>query len=617
MDDFTPEKFYHPEDEYESLETEQEQFEAERAEALKETEPEKPAMDTVPPADEPVSAEEQPSDSAEKPKPEPAEEPKAESVEETAAPRQPENKKQQTPPSKDAQQAAYPFTVPPYAYYPYQQMTGYPQPMQQPVQYYYPNMGYQQTPPGYPQNLPRPEQSVQTVQPYAPMPSRTPENAYTQPSQPAQKPPKQPTPLGTKVFIIILCALLLAMVLGFVAYIATSQREKGGPEKQPGYSFSFGDDDDSGSGNNGDGNSDGGDENGLNPFSFNNNSGSYSDVEDTITLIADNGETVKRDNDNPDSVGDPDPDAKNIALENPPKDQDSAKHNTQSAYAAVSDSVVTVVCYEDTITDDTNDIISQGSGVIFSTDGYLITNAHVIGNSRAYAVNIVLNSGEKYQAKIIGFDTWTDLAVLKIDAKDLKAVTFGDSEKINIGDDVIAVGSPGGEQFQNSLTKGVISALDRELSVNKNVKYIQSDAAISPGSSGGPLCNLYGQVIGITTAKAVAENFESMSFSIPSATVERIVGDLLHYGFVQGRTRIGFSGKELSASDASYYNVSGVVVGTIDDDGSLADSDIKEGDIITELDGQTITSFQDIYDVLDDHKPGDEITIKAKRPSSN
>ncbi len=501
------------------------------------------------------------------------------------------------------QPAAYPNTAP-YGYYPY-----YPQPMQQPVQqpvqqpmqYYYPNTGYQQAT-VYPQTPSQPEKSVQELQPYAPMPSQAPNTAQSA----NQKPPKQPTPTGTKVFIIILCALLAAMVVGFGFYIAGTQRGKGDPVRNPENPFSFGE--------NGE---DGGDDSeyGVNPFSFNQNSDSFTDVEDTITLIADNGETQKRDDDNPDSVGKPDEDAKDIQLEDLPKDKDDAKYTTQSAYAAVSDSVVTVICYQDKITDSTEDALSQGSGVIISSDGYLITNAHVIGNSRAYAVSIVMSNGDKYQAKIVGFDTWTDLAVLKIDAKDLKAVTFGDSEKIAIGDDVIAVGSPGGEKFQNTLTKGVVSAVDRELSVNKNVRYIQCDAAISPGSSGGPLCNLYGQVIGITTAKVVAENFESMTFSIPSATVERIAGDLMHYGYVKGRTRIGFSGKELASGDYSGAPA-GVLVSKIDSEGSLAGTDIKEGDIITELDGKTITSFQDIYDVLDDHKPDDKVTVKAKRPSA-
>ena len=590
MDDLTPKKAYHPEEEYESLEIEQKHFAADNAATDSEAVSQSAAADT------PLTAE----------KP-PVEDKIPEPVQETAVPPQAQAQQQSPPaqPAQSAQQpAAYPNTAPPYGCYPF-----YPQPMQQPVQqpmqqpmqYYYPNTGYQQQP-VYPQTAPQPEPPIREVQPYAPMPSQAPTAA-----QPVnQKPQKQPTSTGTKVFIIILCALLAAMVVGFGFYVASTQRDKGDPVQTPDNPFSFGDDGGSGNGDS---------EYGVNPFSFNRN-GSYTDVEDTITLIADNGETQKRDNDNPDSVGEPDEDAKNIKLEDLPKDKDDDKYTTQSAYNTVSDSVVTVVCFKDKISDNTNDAVAQGSGVIISSDGYLITNAHVIGNSRAYAVNIVMNNGDKHQAKIVGFDTWTDLAVLKIDAKDLKAVTFGDSEKIKIGDDVIAVGSPGGEKFQNTLTRGVISAVDRELSVNKNVRYIQSDAAISPGSSGGPLCNLYGQVIGITTAKAVAENFESMSFSIPSATVERIVGDLIHYGYVKGRTRIGFSGQELASGDYSGAPA-GVLVGKIDSEGSLAGSDIKEGDIITELDGQTITSFQDIYDVLDDHKPDDKVTIKAKRPSTS
>ena len=596
MEDFTPKKFYHPEEEYESLENEQEKFEAARAKTDNNAASDIPDAEVIPTvaATKPTEGvtPEAPEVSATSP--------------EAGQPITP------TPPTQPAQQpAAYPNAAPPYGYYPY-----YPQPVQQPMPYYYPNTGYQQAPPTYPQTAPQSEQSVRNVQPYAPMPNQAPDNPQTLPTNP--KPPKQSTPTGTKVFIIILCALLAAMVVGFGWYVAGTQRGKSESESEPRYPFSFGDD--GGSDNGSDGNKEGsGDsEYGLNPFSFNQNGDNYTDVEDTITLIADNGETQKRDDDNADSVGKPDEDAKNIKLEDLPKDKSDDKYTTQSAYAAVSDSVVTVVCFKDKITDEETDVIAQGSGVIISSDGYLITNAHVIGNSRAYAVNIVMNNGDKYQAKIVGFDTWTDLAVLKIDAKDLKAVTFGDSEKIAIGDDVIAVGSPGGQKFQNTLTKGVISAVDRELSVNKNVRYIQSDAAISPGSSGGPLCNIYGQVIGITTAKAVAENFESMSFSIPSATVERIVGDLIHYGYVKGRTRIGFSGKEISADDMSAYNApSGVLVSKIDSEGSLAGTDIKEGDIITELDGQKVTSFQDIYDVLDDHKPDDKITIKAKRPSTS
>ena len=396
------------------------------------------------------------------------------------------------------------------------------------------------------------------------------------------------------------------MVIGFIVYVAgTARKDQPEQEKNPGYSNDSGDEED----DNG---------YGFSPFGNNDSIGSvsYTEVEDEITLKADNGDTQKRDDDNKDSVGTPDENAKDIVLEPLPSDKDDEKYTTQSAYELVSDSVVTVVCYEDKISDDDSDAVSSGSGTIISADGYLITNAHVIGNSRAYAVNIILNSGDEYQAKIVGYDTWTDLAVLKIDAKDLKAVTFGDSKLINVGDDVIAIGSPGGEKFQNSLTKGIVSAVDRELSVNKYVRYIQSDAAISPGSSGGPLCNIYGQVVGITTAKTVATYYENMSFSIPSVTVEEIVGDLMRFGYVKGRTRIGITGNEVSAEEYYYYNTpQGVVITQIDESGSVAGSKIKEGDIITEIDGKEITSFQDIYDVLAKHKEGDKVSIKVQRPA--
>lgn len=605
MEDFTPNQQYHPEQEYQSLTDEQKRIEEENTASVE-------AVEST------HITEEQPTEVTVQ---EPAEQP--------AMPQPPTQA-----PVQPAQPTAYPNGTVPYGYPPYYQQGAYRQPvqqqpiqqpvqqqpiqrpvqpMQQPVQrpvqqpvqqqapYYYPNTGYQQTPQNTPQAPPYPQQPMQSVQPYAPMPKQAPSYAQAQPT--SMNPPKPPTSTGTKVFIIILCALLAAMIVGFGVYIATTQDKKSSSQNSP-YSFSI-----PGNGDNG------GSEYGFDPYSFNQNGGSFTDVEDSITLIADNGETQKRDDDNPDSVGKPDENAKNITLEELPKDKDDAKYTTQTAYDAVIDSVVTVVCYKDKITDNSADIVAQGSGAIISSDGYLITNAHVIGNSRVYAVNIVLNNGDKHQAKIVGYDSWTDLAVLKIDAKDLKPVTFGDSETIKIGDDVIAVGSPGGEKFQNTLTKGVISAVDRELAVNKNVRYIQSDAAISPGSSGGPLCNIYGQVIGVTTAKAVAENFESMSFSIPSATVEQIVGDLMRYGYVKGRTRIGFSGKEIGEGEIAGAPA-GVLVSSIDENGSLAGTKLKEGDIITELDGKTITSFQDIYDVLDDHKPDDKITVKAKRASN-
>lgn len=512
-----------------------------------------------------------------------------------------------------------PYMPPQQTYYPaYPQQPvqpAGPQPYQQPPVQQPQYMPPQNTP-VYPQTYPQPQQPA-AQQPYQPQTNpyhapAQPQNPYAQgysqqprPQVPVQQKPATPT--GTKVFIIILCALLAMMVIGFIVYVASNSGSNKNNGQNPSGGFSIIDGDD-------------GDGEEINPFGgfINGSSAGYSEVEDEITLKEDNGETHQRDDDNKASVGEPDENAKNITLNPLPKDKDDEKYSTQSAYTAVSDSVVTVICYEDEITDDESDIVAQGTGTVISSDGYIVTNAHVIGNSRVYLINIVFNSGDKYQAKVVGYDTWTDLAVLKIDAKDLKAVTFGDSDLIEIGDDVIAVGSPGGEKFKNSLTKGIVSAVDRELTINKYVRYIQSDAAISPGNSGGPLCNIYGQVIGITTAKTIATNFENMSFSIPSTTVEEIIGDLMHYGYVKGRCRVGISGTEIGAEEVSYYGIpAGVEIAVIDENGPLAGTKIEVGDIITELDGQEITSFQDIYDVLADHKEGDKVTIKVQRPTDN
>ena len=596
MDEFSPLQGYNPEDEYAPLDAEPN---AQSAPEIPEAPQPQPTAPEQPIPEPPVY------DGAQESIPQyrPYQQPYPGYPAQQSYPQPPYPQQPVTPPVQPPYQPPYRPQQPPQGYgMPYRQ-----QPMQQPMP--------TQRPYPAPARPMQPTQQVQNVQlvqpPYPQAQIPQPDKAYAQnpySTAPYQQPmpiqQKPVTPTGTKVFIIILCALLLAMVGGFIAYVAITagnNNNNNNTNNNSGFSF-YGDDLDDDNGQ------------GFNPFGGNSIT-SYTDVEDEITLKEDNGDTQKRDDDNEASVGEPDEDAAGITLQALPKDKDDEKYTTQSAYDSVCDSVVTVMCYEDEISDDEKDIQSQGTGTIISADGYLITNAHVIGNSRYYAVSVVLNNGDKYQAKIVGYDTWTDLAVLKIDAKDLKPVTFGDSALINIGDEVIAVGSPGGVKFQNSLTKGIVSAVDRELSINRYVRYIQSDAAISPGSSGGPLCNIYGQVIGITTAKTIATYYENMSFSIPSETVEEIVSDLIHYGYVKGRTRLGLTGTAVSEEEVYYYGVpAGIEINSIDENGPLGGSDLQPGDIITELDGQEIASFQDIYDVLADHEPGDKITITASRP---
>lgn len=311
-----------------------------------------------------------------------------------------------------------------------------------------------------------------------------------------------------------------------------------------------------------------------------------------------------------------------MKLESNPKDaKTNNSYTAAKASEKVSDSVVGILCYSDDVPDqaDTTTASSQGSGIIFSQDGYVITNAHVIGNSKTvYAIRVVTSDGKVYKAGVVGYDSRTDIAVLKMDdAKGLTPATFGDSSQLEVGQDIIVVGNPGGLDYQNTTTKGVISALDRKLSTSSLTKYIQTDAAINPGNSGGPLVNYYGQVVGITTSKIVSETYEGMGFAIPSQTVKSIVDTLVKNGYVEGRVKIGISGIAVTSDQASNYNIpQGIYVQSIVSGGPCDGTSLKEGDIITEVDGETITSFADVYAILETHKPGDKIKVKYYSSSS-
>lgn len=311
-----------------------------------------------------------------------------------------------------------------------------------------------------------------------------------------------------------------------------------------------------------------------------------------------------------------------MKLESNPKDaKTNNSYTAAKASEKVSDSVVGILCYSDDAPDkaDTTTASSQGSGIIFSQDGYVITNAHVIGNSKtAYAIRVVTSDGKVYKAGVVGYDSRTDIAVLKMDdAKGLTPATFGDSSQLEVGQDIIVVGNPGGLDYQNTTTKGVISALDRKLSTSSLTKYIQTDAAINPGNSGGPLVNYYGQVVGITTSKIVSETYEGMGFAIPSQTVKSIVDTLVKNGYVEGRVKIGISGIAVTSDQASNYNIpQGIYVQSIVSGGPCDGTSLEEGDIITEVDDETITSFADVYAILETHKPGDKIKVKYYNSSS-
>ena len=296
----------------------------------------------------------------------------------------------------------------------------------------------------------------------------------------------------------------------------------------------------------------------------------------------------------------------------PSDKNDTSKYTTQYAYNIISDSTVGVVCY---VKGNNTAVKSQGTGIIISEDGYIVTNSHVIGDSKTlYDVRITTVDGTSYEAIVVGYDSRTDLAVLKVNGKNMKAAAFADSDEAYIGQDVIAVGNPGGMDFQNSLTKGILSAKDRKLNLSTQVSFLQTDAAINPGNSGGALCNLHGQVIGVTSAKISSDAYEGMGFAIPSRTVKEVVDDLVAQGFVEGRVRIGITGQAVTSAMMQYYDIpSGILVSSIDENGPCADTELEKDDIITMFDGKEIKSFSDMYNYLAEHKAGDKVTLTVYR----
>lgn len=282
-------------------------------------------------------------------------------------------------------------------------------------------------------------------------------------------------------------------------------------------------------------------------------------------------------------------------------------------YEKVSPSVVAIVVDEIQAGSE-----SSGSGVIMSEDGYIITNNHVVTGGDIFTV--ILNDATTYQATLVGTDEQTDLAVLKIDAADLTAAEFGDSDNVRVGDRAFAIGSPGGIEYQNSFTGGFISAINRDVTINDRVmSLIQTDTAINPGNSGGALINSAGQVIGITSSKLSASSMDSasiegMGFAIPMSTAKEIVDELIANGHVTGRPAIGISGYDLDESRASYFNLpQGVYVSSVDTASDAYKKGIQAGDIITGVNGEEITGMSDINDVKSDLSAGDTITLTIYR----
>ena len=310
-----------------------------------------------------------------------------------------------------------------------------------------------------------------------------------------------------------------------------------------------------------------------------------------------------------------DPNGPKITL----KDNDTANGSTEKAYETLSESVVSVSVYDEKDDVDKAYPESEGSGIIISSNGYIVTNAHVINNATSgYKIKITKTDSTTYMAVVVGCDTRTDIAVLRCEeASNWKAAAFADSDDLKIGQNVVVIGNPGGSSYSDSLTSGIISALNRSLS-GFACTYIQTDAAINPGNSGGPLANLNGQVVGITTVKVAATDYEGMGFAIPSKKVKEIANSIIKNGYVEGRVKLGIVCTELSSTLAKEYDIKGgIVVSSVADDSPLKNSKIKKDDIITAIDGKSITSYAELYALLDTYKPGDTVELTVTRPDNS
>jgi Trypsin-like serine proteases, typically periplasmic, contain C-terminal PDZ domain len=284
----------------------------------------------------------------------------------------------------------------------------------------------------------------------------------------------------------------------------------------------------------------------------------------------------------------------------------------------------------------------SGSGVIIRPDGYIVTNNHVVGN--ATKIEVTLNDNKKYEAKLIGADPATDIALIKIDAEGLPTIPFGDSDQLRLGEWVLAVGSPLGYQLRSTVTAGIVSAKGRSMHFgqqenpysNRNSQspqlqiesFIQTDAAVNPGNSGGALVNKTGELVGINTAIVSQDNsYSGYSFAVPVNIVKKIVGDLIDFGSVK-RAVLGISMLDLNegaAASLKYDSVDdmmkklklssldGVYIGEVAKGGSASKAGVKEGDVLISVDGTKVSNGAAVQEKVNGYRPGDKATLVVIR----
>lgn len=288
-------------------------------------------------------------------------------------------------------------------------------------------------------------------------------------------------------------------------------------------------------------------------------------------------------------------------------------------YASTVNSVVSINCsaVSTNIFGQQTESASSGSGFIYTADGYIVTNQHVVAN--ASSINVTLYNGDTYPATLVGSDSDYDVAVLKIDAKDLPAVTLGSSTDVNVGDTVMAIGNPLGE-LTFSMSQGIVSCVNRAINVEGTpFNMIQVDASINPGNSGGPLMNLYGEVVGIVSAKYSSyadTTVEGLGFAIPINDVQSIIKDIMENGSVGNKAYMAITAGTMTQQMAAQYKINateGVFVYSVEDGGAGDKAGLKLGDVITKLNDTQITSMEDLSAAKKGFKAGDTVTLTVLR----
>lgn len=289
----------------------------------------------------------------------------------------------------------------------------------------------------------------------------------------------------------------------------------------------------------------------------------------------------------------------------------NGKYTVTGIVDSVSPSVVEILIFSDITR---SSAVGNGSGIIMSEDGYIVTNAHVVTSGESLSVR--LHDESIYEAHIIGYDSKTDIAVIKLDKEDLllTPAVFGNSDEVVKGEQVVTIGNPGG--LSGSISVGYVSGINRKIrgdQTSKEMTCIQTDAAISPGNSGGALVNMYGQIIGITSSKYVNSYYEGLGFAITINEAKPIIEELVANGYISGRFRVGITFYAVTKALAEQENIPrGLKIETIDENCDIANSGLKPGDIITETEGRKVFDYDTFMEAIEKSGKGAGDTVKAK-----